>query len=545
MSKRSNHLAISRKMTAILRTPIERTNLLVPNVQRWAIDIAKPVIELDDVTVAFGSRLVLDGLSLKIPTGQTTVILGRGGSGKSVLLKLMMGLIHPLCGRVLLFGRDLAAVSDVEMLELRKRMGMVFQNYALFDGISVEDNVAFSLHESSKLRAPEITRLSRALIHLLALDGSEAQLPGELSGGMRKRVSLGRALIANPEVVLYDEPTTGLDPIMVQRVDEMIALAKLRNNITSVVVSHDLASTRRIADTVRFLDRGKIAFAGTVSELETSKLPVVRGFLDAITGPAPGLTPSPKPARDLTVPVIELVDVNKYFEGKHVLRGVNLAILPRQTTALIGASGSGKSVIVKHIMGLLQPEGGRVLVFGEDLAKVSERELERIRTHFGLVFQQAALLDWLSVRDNVAFPLVERRSMSSQDVRRRVDEVLELLQLTDLGEAMPGELSLGQRKRVGLGRAIVTKPDVLIYDEPTTGQDPIWTREIDDMIQETQAHLDVASIVVSHDMASTFRIADRIAMLHDGVIVAFGTPDELRNSRDAYVQEFIRASETA
>ena len=146
------------------------------------------------------------------------------------------------------------------------------------------------------------------------------------------------------------------------------------------------------------------------------------------------------------------------------------------------------------------------------------------------------------MRDNVAFPLVERRLTSVAEVSRRVDEVLEMLRLTDLRNAMPGDLSLAQRKRVGLGRAIVTKPDVLIYDEPTTGQDPIRTRDIDDMIRETQAQLDVASIVVSHDMASTFQIADRIAMLHDGTIVAFGTPDELRASRDEYVQTFIRAS---
>ena len=369
----------------------ERNNLLLPQLQRWPLDAAKPVIELDDVTVAFGATLVLDGLSLQIPTGQTTVILGRGGSGKSVLLKLMMGLLHPQRGRVLLFGRDLATISDVEMLGLRKRMGMVFQNYALFDGLSVEDNVAFSLHESSHLRPPEIARLSHDLLHLLELDGSEAQLPGELSGGMRKRVSLARALIANPEVVLYDEPTTGLDPVMVKRVDEMIALAKVEYEITSVVISHDLTSTRRIADSVRFLDRGKIVLAGSVDELVTSRLPIVRSFVDAMSAPAAAVSASAKSTRDLSQPVVELIDVNKYFEGKHVLRGVNLRIMPRQITALIGASGSGKSVIVKHIMGLLQPEGGRVLVFGKGLATVSERELEKLRMHFGLVFQQAAL----------------------------------------------------------------------------------------------------------------------------------------------------------
>ncbi|MEO8703757.1 MAG: ATP-binding cassette domain-containing protein [Kofleriaceae bacterium] len=521
---------------------IERRNLLLPELVRWPVALDKPVIELDDVTLDFGDKRVLDGLSLSIPTGKTTVILGGSGSGKTVLLKLMIGLLRPTRGRVLVFGRDLATVSAVELLGLRKRMGMVFQSYALFDGLSVEDNVGFSLRENSHLHGPEIIALSHELIHLLQLDGSEAQLPGQLSGGMRKRVSLARALVANPEVVLYDEPTTGLDPLMVKRVDEMIELAKAQYGITSVVISHDMTSTQRIADTVRFLHDGQIAFAGTFEELGRSKLEPIQRFVAAAAVSA--RTTAPRPIRlDLGEPLIELVDVDKSFGRKHVLRGVNLAIYPRQTTSLIGASGSGKSVIVKHIMGMLVPDRGRVLAFGQDLASLSGRVMNEMRRHFGLVFQQAALLDWLSVRDNVAFPLVEGRSTPPAEVARRVDDALSLLKLTEIRDVMPGDLSLALRKRVGIARAIVTKPDVLIYDEPTTGQDPILTREIDDVIQEMQAQLEVASIVVSHDMASTFRISDRIAVLQDGAIVAFGTPADIRGSSNEYVQRFIRASE--
>jgi ABC-type transporter Mla maintaining outer membrane lipid asymmetry ATPase subunit MlaF len=536
-------MSAERKPVVTLPSVDQRPNLRLPQVRRWPIDPAKPVIDLDRVTLAFGDKCVLDNLSIAIPTGQTTVILGGGGSGKSVLLKLMMGLMRPSHGRVVLFGRDINTLSAVELLDLRKRMGMVFQNYALFDGLSVADNVAFSLRESSKLSGSEITSLSTELIQLLDLGGSEDQLPGDLSGGMRKRVSLARALVANPEIVLYDEPTTGLDPLMVKKVDEMIVLAKAQYQITSVVISHDMTSTRRIADTVRFLDRGKIIFAGSFDALLASALAPVRRFVDAMSGPARKPTATRKPQRDLVAPVIELIGVTKHFGAKDVLRGVNLTIYPRQTTALIGASGSGKSVIVKHIMGLLQPDAGRVVAFGRDLATISERELNDVRRHFGLVFQQAALLDWMTVRENVAFPLAERRSAPLVAVRRRVDEVLEMMKLVDIADVMPGNLSLGQRKRVGLARAIVTKPDVLIYDEPTTGQDPLRTRDIDDMIQQMQAELDVASIVISHDMASTFRIADRIAMLHDGAIVEFGTPAELRASRSEYVQSFVHASE--
>jgi ABC-type transporter Mla maintaining outer membrane lipid asymmetry ATPase subunit MlaF len=174
------------------------------------------------------------------------VIVGRSGSGKSVLLKLMMGLIKPDRGKVVLFGRDLAEVSPVEMLDLRKRMGMLFQNYALFDSLPVLENVAFTLLENTDLPRRDVLNLARELIKTLGLEGSESLLPAELSGGMKKRVSLGRALLPRPEVVLFDEPTTGLDPIMIEKVDEMILLARQQFQITSVIISHDMASTQRL-----------------------------------------------------------------------------------------------------------------------------------------------------------------------------------------------------------------------------------------------------------------------------------------------------------
>ncbi|HRC58610.1 MAG TPA: ABC transporter ATP-binding protein, partial [Kofleriaceae bacterium] len=256
-----------------------RQNRLLPNQERWPLDPQKPVIELDNVSIAFGGRPVLSGLSLQIVPGKTTVIVGRSGSGKSVLLKLMMGLLRPHSGKVIAFGRDLTKVSQLELLELRKRMGMLFQNYALFDALSVEDNVGFPLRENSRLPQREISTLSRELINILGLGGSEHLLPAELSGGMKKRVSLARALVFNPEVVLFDEPTTGLDPIMIEKVDEMIALASKRYQITSVIISHDMASTARLADRVAFLHEGKIVFLGSYQEFRACTLPPVQSFV--------------------------------------------------------------------------------------------------------------------------------------------------------------------------------------------------------------------------------------------------------------------------
>ncbi|HUJ62900.1 MAG TPA: ATP-binding cassette domain-containing protein [Kofleriaceae bacterium] len=528
--------------------PAQRENFLVPNVERWPLDPDRPVIELDDVSIGFGGKRVLDGLSLKIRPGKTTVIVGRSGSGKSVLLKLMMGLLRPDRGRVVLFGHDLAKTSPVQVLELRKRMGMLFQNYALFDALPVEDNVGFTLLKNSDLPRRDVEKLALELIRILGLSGSEQLLPSELSGGMKKRVALARALVSNPEVVLFDEPTTGLDPIMIEQVDQMIALAKEQYQITSVIISHDMASTKRLADHVGFLHDGKIIFDGTYDQFIRSDLPPIRTFVDGagtsrlsrVTGGAPAAVEAPVITE---APVVELVNVHKHFGGKHVLRGVDLAIYPKRVTVLIGASGSGKSVIIKHIMGLFKPDSGQIKVFGEDIVPMNDVQLNDVRKHFGLLFQHAALLDWLDVFGNVAFPLREREHVAGPEVKRRVTEILERLKLADIAHRMPAEISEGQKKRVGLARAIVMKPEIMIYDEPTTGQDPLRTRDIDDMIQQTQREFEIASIVISHDMASTFRIAHMIAMLYKGEIAAYGTPAQVRASPNEHVQHFIHAGQ--
>src|SRR5690606_14628085 len=220
----------------------------------------------------------------------------------------------------------------------------------------------------------DIERLSAELIRILGLAGSERLLPSELSGGMKKRVSLARALVANPEVVLFDEPTTGLDPIMIQKVDEMIALANRQYRITSVIISHDLASTQRLADRVGFLHDGKIVFYGDYEGFTGSALPPIRTFLDgastsrlsraAVAELAPAERRAPAPIRE--APVIELIGVHKRFGRKDVLRGVDLPIYPRRITVLIGASGSGKSVIMKHVMGLFKPDRGQIVALGKD-----------------------------------------------------------------------------------------------------------------------------------------------------------------------------------
>lgn len=242
--------------------------------------------------------------------------------------------------------------------------------------------------------------------------------------------------------------------------------------------------------------------------------------------------------------IIRLEGVHKAFGDQKVLNGIDLDIPEGLITTIIGGSGSGKSVLVKHIIALLRPDRGRVVVDGEEISKLGTRDLTRVRRKFGMLFQYAALFDSMTIEENVAFPLREHTKLSSRIIRDKVREKLELLNLHGVEKKFPAELSGGMRKRVGLARAIILEPKILIYDEPTAGLDPIMIFQVDEMIKETQEMLGVTSVVISHDMASTFRISNKIAMLHEGRIVETGSPDDLRDSDDPYVRKFIYVTGT-
>jgi phospholipid/cholesterol/gamma-HCH transport system ATP-binding protein len=237
---------------------------------------------------------------------------------------------------------------------------------------------------------------------------------------------------------------------------------------------------------------------------------------------------------------IRLRDLRKAFGSKVVLDGVDLTVEAGSSTVVIGGSGSGKSVLLKHIVGLLRPDGGMVEVDGVDIGTLSGREVPRFRRRFGMAFQEGALFDSMTVEHNVAFPLVRLGSLGRGEVRDRVVECLELVRLREAADKMPSELSGGMRRRVGIARAIVHRPEILLFDEPTTGLDPVTKATIDELIIELKEQLGSTLLTISHDMGSVFRIADRIAMLHGGRIIAHAAPDTLRRSADPHVSEFLR-----
>jgi len=237
--------------------------------------------------------------------------------------------------------------------------------------------------------------------------------------------------------------------------------------------------------------------------------------------------------------MIEVRELKKSFGSQPILDGVSFSIEQGESLVIVGRSGGGKSVLLKHIIGLLQPDAGAVVINGEDITHLNERNLIRVRRQFGMVFQGAALFDSLSVAENVAFALRRDKKFTEQEITRKVAEALDMVELPGTEKKNPAELSGGMRKRVGLARAIVYQPQIVLYDEPTTGLDPIVSDSIDKLIMRVTECLKVTTIVVTHDMRSARRVGHRLVLLHNKKIYANGTPEDIFASTDPVVRQFI------
>jgi len=244
------------------------------------------------------------------------------------------------------------------------------------------------------------------------------------------------------------------------------------------------------------------------------------------------------------MPMIQIKGLHKSFGGNHVLRGLDLEVKTGEAIVVIGRSGCGKSVLLKLIMGLMEPDEGTIEIDGVNIFSLSTEELNEFRLKLGMLFQGAALFDSLNVRENVGFSLYEHTDLPVEVVAERVREKLRLVGLTGIDDLMPAALSGGMKKRVGLARAIANDPKVILYDEPTTGLDPIMADGINELITRTHEKLRVTSITVTHDLKSAYKIANRIAMLYEGKIIGEGTPDEIKNTQDPVIRQFITGSAT-
>jgi len=238
-------------------------------------------------------------------------------------------------------------------------------------------------------------------------------------------------------------------------------------------------------------------------------------------------------------PMIQLIDVRKRFGAQEVLKGINLSIYEGKTTVIVGESGQGKSLILKHILGLVKPDSGKVLVYNKDIYKISRKELKDIRADFGVLFQNAALFDSMTVFENIALPLRERTKASEEEITEKVNEMLKLMDLEGSNEKYPAQLSGGMRKRVGLARALVLNPKIVFFDEPTTGLDIAKSNEIYRVFFLTQTKLRYTSVMVSHDVPKIFKLADYVALLYHGVIQDCLSPEDFQTSDNPVIREFV------
>jgi len=240
--------------------------------------------------------------------------------------------------------------------------------------------------------------------------------------------------------------------------------------------------------------------------------------------------------------MIDIVNLRKGFGKQQVLNGLNLRVLNKELVAVIGRSGGGKSVLLKHLIGIIKPDDGKILIEGVDITAVRGRELDRVREKFGVVFQEGALFDSLTVYENIAFPLREKTRTGKAEVRDRVVQALEDVGLREMGDKYPAEISGGMKRRVALARALITEPKIVLFDEPTTGLDPIISSSIHRLITKTHKKYGFTGFIISHEIPEIFDVADKIAMLYNGTIIETGTPEEFKRSENPYVRQFISGS---
>ena len=243
------------------------------------------MIEVRNLSKSFGPNVILDDVSFRVETGESVVIIGRSGGGKSVLLKHLIGLLIPDSGQVLIDGEEICGFNERQLIRIRTKFGMLFQGAALFDSLTVAQNVSFALRRQNKYSELEITNRVAEALEMVELSGTEEKRPSELSGGMRKRVGLARAIVYEPQIILYDEPTTGLDPVVSDSIDQLIMRVRDRLKVTTVVVTHDMRSTRRVGQRILMLHNKKIYVTGTPDEIFSSTDPIVHNFVNGISTP--------------------------------------------------------------------------------------------------------------------------------------------------------------------------------------------------------------------------------------------------------------------
>lgn len=508
----------------------------------------KPLLETRDLSVSFGDKTVLHGVSLQLHSDEVLGIVGETGAGKSVLARALIGLL-PGKGRisdgtVKVANRDLQQMSDEELRCLRGGEVALIGTDAksLLDPVRpVGDQVADVLRAHKNVSASIARAEAVALFAKVGIVDPEKRAeayPHQLSGGMAQRVIIAMALIAHPQVILADDATLGLDAtIQVQVLDLLVARCR-EAGMGAIIITHDLGIVARYCDRVAIMREGRIVEEGrTAAFLQHPATDYGAELLSSARArPAPMAKTEQGFAIEKPMPLLEVANLVKHFPtpSGHVVKAVDdvsFSLPKGETLALVGESGSGKTTVGQCLVRLLGANSGKVLFDGSDVLTLPEKDFRPLRRNIQMVFQEpyVALNPRWTVARLIAEPLALDPSMSDADARQvRVREMLDLVRLpARLADVFPHELTAGEQKRVGMARALATRPDFVVFDEPTTALDIRVRAQIIDLVRELQREMQLATLFITHDLNSVRSLAHNVAVMRHGKIVEIGETERI------------------
>lgn len=521
------------------------------------------LLSVKGLTVAFGDQTVLEDVNFDLQRDEVLGIVGETGAGKSVLARALIDLLprggDVVSGEVRIDGRPIFAMNEEETRKLRGgQIALIGTNAkALLDPVqTVGSQVANVLRAHRQCSRKEARAETLKLFSQVGIVNPERRMdayPHELSGGMAQRVVIAMALIARPAVVLADDATLGLDAtIQVQVLDLLISRCR-ELGLGAIVITHDLGIVAHYCDRVAIMKDGRILELKPVGKfLAAPEAEYSSALLEAGRArPAPRTDSKLESlSRAEARPLLEVRDLHKYFplSGGEVVRaidGVSFSIKRNETLALVGESGSGKSTVGQCLVKLLNADKGQIVFDGDDVIPFSEKQFRPLRSRIQMVFQEpyVALNPRWTVQDLIAEPLALQMGMSRSDSAKRVRELLDLVKMpARVAEFYPHELTAGQQKRIGIARALATKPEFVIFDEPTTALDIRVRAQIIDLVRELQQNMGLSALFITHDLNSVRSLAHFVAVMRLGKIVERGKTEEIfANPVDEYTQKLLSA----
>lgn len=521
-----------------------------------------PTLSLQDLRISAGAKELVKGVSFTLQPGRILALVGESGSGKTMIgrsiLRLLPEGIAPTGGRLQYHGQDITALSQTEMQRLRgAKIGMVFQEplVSLNPAIRIGRQMAEAMKLHTKFTDAEIRAKSIAMLKRIQIRDPEACLdayPHQFSGGMRQRIMLASVMLLRPDLLIADEPTTALDTLSQEEVLQTMVELTREVGTGVLLITHNLGLVAKFADDVVVLRQGEVVEAGPAAEvLANPREDYTRQLIDSVptlaqpVPPLPADAPVVLEARDLTLSYGQGRGLLVKRARKQVLKGVSLSVRKGEIIAIVGGSGSGKTTLGRAMLRLADVDGGQILHKGAEVTTAPDRALRGFRRDCQIVFQDpfSSLDPRMRIADLVAEPLRHEAGLSREERAARAEAALSAAGLPGHGTRYPHQLSGGQRQRVAIARAIVSRPDVIVADEPISALDMTIQKQVLELFARLQAEQGFACLFISHDLAAVQQIAQRIVVMHDGQIVEEGATHEVfANPKHDYTRRLIAAS---